>query len=378
MTISIGNITEVKGEIVRGEIDLINHPTGAKESLSVIIASGKNDGPTFLLTANIHGDEIVGVIIIHRLLEILDLDQLHGRLVCIPSLNPTGNRRAHRYPQFDLEDPNRKWPDSNPDKKKKEDKSDWLDKYYEEMPTTQESIWKRIFEEFRNISPNYHIDLHTFSNLSIPFVYLDRVIYEKNEDEANKLFERVKGMVNSMGLTVIVENPSKRYVDKKLHRSTSGATLNGLKIPSCTIELGPMNSADPAFRDAGLKAVLNFMDWANMNISTFQPITEAPVIMTKRWHREINSPRAPETGILDIIKEAGDMVSKGDLIAIIRDISGVRIADVKAEEDGFIVGWWNGIAKYKDEIIGMLAVEDKMPMVVKWSEISWDAKKDNN
>ena len=375
MTISIGNITEEKGKIVRGEIDLITHPTGANETLSVIIASGKNEGPTFLLTANIHGDEIVGIIIIHRLLEIIDLNELNGRLVCIPSLNPTGNRRAHRYPQFDEEDPNRKWPESNPDKKKKVDKNDWLDKYYKKIPTAQEAIWNRIFEEFKNIAPDYHIDLHTFSNLSIPFVYLDRVIYENDEDEAIKLSEKVQAMVRSMGLTVIIESPTKRYVDNKLHRSTSGATLNGLKIPSCTVELGPMNSADPAFRDAGIKAVLNFMEWAKMNISTFQPIVEAPVIMTKKWHREIDSPRAPETGILDIVKEAGDMVSKGDLLAIMRDISGVRIAEVKAEEDGFMVGWWNGIAKYKDEIIGMLAVEDKMPMVVKWSDVTWDDKK---
>lgn len=376
MTISIGNITEVKGEIVRGEIDLITHPTGSKESLAVIIASGKNDGPTFLLTANIHGDEIVGVIIIHRLLEMIDLDELHGRIVCIPSLNPTGNRRAHRYPQFDHADPNRKWPDSNPDKKKKEDKNDWLDRYYEDVPTPQETIWKRLIEEFKNISPDYHIDLHTFSNLSIPFVFMDRIIYEEDENEANKLFDKLQSMVKSMGLTIVVESPARRYVDKKLHRSTSGATLNLLKIPSCTIELGLMHSADPSFRDAGLKAVLNFMDWAKMNISTFQPITEAPVIMTKKWHRYIDSPRTPETGILDILKEAGDMFSKGDILAIVRDISGVRIGEVKADMDGFIVGWENGIAKYKNEMIGMIAVEDKMPMVVKWSEIDWEDKKE--
>lgn len=30
-------------------------------------------GPTFLLTANIHGDEIVGVLVVHRFLEQLDL-----------------------------------------------------------------------------------------------------------------------------------------------------------------------------------------------------------------------------------------------------------------------------------------------------------------
>jgi hypothetical protein len=32
----------------------------------------------------------------------------------------------------------------------------------------------QIYAVFESIKPDYHIDLHTFSTLSIPFIFLDR------------------------------------------------------------------------------------------------------------------------------------------------------------------------------------------------------------
>lgn len=74
-------------------------------------------------------------------------------------------------------------------------------------------------------------------------------------------------MVNALGLSVLVERPARfalfsspasihvvltylhrLYVKKGLHKSTSGATLNKLRIPSCTIELGPMRAVEPRCR----------------------------------------------------------------------------------------------------------------------------------
>ncbi len=371
--LEIEGIKEIPGKIVRGFIHLIDNPTGSTEKLAVVIASGKHDGPTFLLTANIHGDEIVGVVIIHRVLENIDLENLHGRIVAFPSLNPTGHLLSRRYPVFDPEDPNRKWPDSNPKSIKKNDNNtdDYLNEYYKRLePSIQERIWERIFGIFKDIKPDFHIDLHTFSNQSIPFIYLDRVLYENNRDDAEKLYTRVKNFVDAIGLTVIVENPAKRYVNKKLHRSTSGATLNGLRIPSCTIELGPMNSADNLFKSAGYKAVMNALIHAKMLDQTPNRITEVPVIRFKENYRDLPYPQSPATGILDIIAFPGQEFSKGDTLAIIRSISGERLAEIKAEMNGFVIGWWNGIAKYKGELIGSVAVEDKLPMVVSWNDIN--------
>ena len=83
---SFGSAEEVPGSIVRGSLPLISNPAGKCSpsrqplpqrvnvkghdlDLKVIIVSGKQDGSTFLVTGNIHGDEVTGVVVVHRLVE---------------------------------------------------------------------------------------------------------------------------------------------------------------------------------------------------------------------------------------------------------------------------------------------------------------------
>jgi len=72
---------------------------------------------------------------------------------------------------------------------------------------------------------------------------------------------------------------------------------------------------------------------------------------------------------LQAYKHDGDFIKKGDLLAIIRTLDGKQIDEIHSELDGFIIGWWSGVAKYKHQSLGMVAVEDKMPMVVSWDEV---------
>ena len=109
----------------------------------------------------------------------------------------------------------------------------------------------QIYAVFESIKPDYHIDLHTFSTLSIPFIFLDRsvrsplsvflfccvecivlcvvccvvhmalasfprlryprVLYdgEAQKEEAHKLFAKTKEMVTALGLSVLVERPAR-------------------------------------------------------------------------------------------------------------------------------------------------------------------------
>ncbi|MHA2252247.1 MAG: succinylglutamate desuccinylase/aspartoacylase family protein [Candidatus Kariarchaeaceae archaeon] len=365
------NVEIIPGEISRGSYELIEHPTGQTENLTVIVACGIKPGPTLLLTGNIHGDEVTGIVVIHRILEKLDLQSFNGKIVCIPSLNPSGQRAKTRYPQFDHSDPNRKWPDSNPLKKDTIDESDWLDDFYSHEKTSlQEEIWKKVFVKIKELSPDYHVDLHTFSVLSIPFIFLDRVLYSDNQKEANALYTKTKAMVDSIGLTIVVESPVKRYVKSKLHRSTSGMTLNNLRIPSCTIELGPMNAVDPYYRDAAIIGILNLMRWAGMVDHEYQVIDKVPVIKSKANYRYLSYPQAKVSGIVDFQKNPGDFFGKNDILAIIRNIDGTVLSQIHADFDGFVIGWWNNIVSYIGNTLGMVAVEDRLPMVAEWPDNS--------
>lgn len=227
---------------------------------------------------------------------------------------------------FNYSDPNRAWPDARPVEKTVE--NDDNDAYKEfakraddrkvyerflsilfliQIQKTQEIAFQKLADLFIDkIKPDFHIDLHTFSNLSIPFIFADRVLYkgtiltislnkyplltfklldESEKEKATLLFERMWSMLISTGLTVVMESPAKQYTKSKLHRSTSGFTLNYMRIPSCTIELGPMNAVLPQCRDAALCSLHNILVFNKMIDSEYKPVTQVPVIKTENRHR---------------------------------------------------------------------------------------------
>ncbi|HPU16437.1 MAG TPA: succinylglutamate desuccinylase/aspartoacylase family protein, partial [Polymorphobacter sp.] len=56
----------------------------------VIVVRGAKPGPRLLLTAAIHGDELNGIAVIHRLANEIDPAGLAGTLVMLPGLNTPG------------------------------------------------------------------------------------------------------------------------------------------------------------------------------------------------------------------------------------------------------------------------------------------------
>jgi predicted deacylase len=270
--LTIGTCTEQPGSISRGRVDLFEQPLDPEDrtlALSVVILSGKRPGPTVLVTANIHGDEVCPTIVAHRVIEHIEsrLDELCGRVVVFPTLNPTGHLNNTRFPQFEAQDPNRFWPDANPEAasnraKAAREQGDWLGEftYLTSEPKPIERCWNAVFELFRACKPDFHVDLHTICHLSIPFQFLDRVLYSENADGSNRLaaedlFQRTRAMCEAIGITIVLENSPKVYTKKDLHRSTSGAVLNVLRVPAVTFELGGNSIAEPGARDAGVQGL---------------------------------------------------------------------------------------------------------------------------
>ncbi len=81
-------------------------------TLPVQVIAGRKPGPTVFVSAAIHGDEINGVEIIHRLLRLRALRSLRGTLVCIPIVNIFGFLNQTRYLP-DGRDLNRSFPGSD-------------------------------------------------------------------------------------------------------------------------------------------------------------------------------------------------------------------------------------------------------------------------
>jgi predicted deacylase len=175
-----------------------------------------------------------------------------------------------------------------------------------------------------------------------------RVLYdgETQKDEAQALFEKTKDMVNALGLSVLVERPASIYVKKGLHRSTSGVTLNKLRVPSCTIELGPMRAAEPRCRAAGLAALYNLLIWAGMLQDKPKAIDPSFVIHFDEPHRYLVYPSVTQTGIVDYSKNAGEPFEQGEELAVLRAMDGQVVEKIHAEMGGWVIGWFEGVAKY--------------------------------
>lgn len=85
MTIILGrNIERSQHTILRAHVakDL-----GVDIGVTAHVLSGKEDGPTLLITSMLHGEEWFSVLIIRELLQRLDLSALRGNIIAIPVAN---------------------------------------------------------------------------------------------------------------------------------------------------------------------------------------------------------------------------------------------------------------------------------------------------
>ena len=90
-------------------IQIANLSTAVPVSLPIRVVHGRDDGPTLFVSAAVHGDEIVGVEIIRRLLRRVTGHRINGTLLLVPVVNIFGFVTHDRYLP-DRRDLNRSFP----------------------------------------------------------------------------------------------------------------------------------------------------------------------------------------------------------------------------------------------------------------------------
>lgn len=365
--VQVGSAVSQPGQLTYGYFDMLELPTGIMERLPVMIAQGREPGPTFWFTAGIHGNELTGVPAIHQTITPELAQQLRGTVVAIPSLNPSGLRVGQREPYFEGGDPNRTFPGyvkPSGDALKDEDKKT--------HPTAYEQVMAQLFETIRQTA-DYLIDLHCAQLQSIPFSIRDRVLYksEAERGEAEELAAQLEGLVRAFGLPVCNEYLAERYIENKLHRSTSGAALNEARIPAFTAELGPSNLVDTKCLEAAKTGILNALKWAGMLEGKPQPITSVPVPQVDFNTKRESYPRTTISGLVQYQVQPGDIVQAGDIIATIHDIFGRVVGEpVRTERAGWVIALSKGLMVYQGADLANIAVRDDDPLVVPFPTIS--------
>jgi predicted deacylase len=266
-------------------------------TMPVHVIHGRRGGPTLLVCAAIHGDEINGVEIIRRLLKLPQLDRIGGTLLAVPIVNVLGFIDRTRYLP-DRRDLNRSFPGSD-----------------------RGSLAARIAHLFKTEvldRASHVIDLHTAA------------IHRANlpQIRANLADPASAAMASAFGVPVVINaaliEGSLRYV-----ADTQG-------IPVLTYESGEALRFDEPGIKAGVRGIVRVMRHLGM-----LPAAKAAPAAPPRRHFVADSSnwvRAEQDGIFRAVVALGAHVSKGQVLGYIADPFGEREIAVTANNAGIVVG----------------------------------------
>lgn len=362
------------GELVRDTIEVVERlPSGEPETLPCIVVNGVEDGPTLWVTGSIHGNEVTGLAVCQDIIHEGLADQLAGRIVSIPTLNPAGLRRNRRRSYYENDDPNRKFPDVEYVKQEAAP-GDTVDG--PRAPGQQAIICRRLFDCFSE-DADVLLDMHTASAGAHPFVIRDRVLYGRglqDEAAARALADDLEALADAFGLPVVFEYPVEEYLDQSLQRSTAGSALNQAGIPALTIELGQHHVVEEAWRRQGVAGTYRVLEHLEMvadaagaapaSIGEFPAPVGAP--LSGQMRRYVG-PHAPSTtaGVVRHEVDAGDVVTAGDVVGRVVPPNGApdRAVELTIDHDGWLTHRYPGGVAYENAPIASFAIADENDVV---------------
>lgn len=269
-------------------------PSGTRISIKTHIYCSEDVGPTMLLLAGLHGDEINGVEIIRRVLSsgILDTIQ-HGNIIVIPILNIYGFINFSRAVP-DGKDVNRSFPGSS--------------------TGSLASRVARILTKKVLPHVDFAIDFHTGGDNRYNY---PQIRYSRRDSNARQMAEE-------FAAPFLLE---KGLISKSLRKSA-----RDMDIPTIVYEGGEALRLDGyAIEMAiqGLKRILYHKGY----ISVGQKANEPGLTFKKSvWIR------ARQAGIFIWAKKSGSKILSGEVLGSILDPSGLTRTAVTATREGYILG----------------------------------------
>jgi predicted deacylase len=254
--------------------------------------------PTLFLSAVVHGDEILGLEIVRRVLALDALKHIKGTLLAVPIVNSYGFLNHSRY-MPDRRDLNRSFPGSD--------------------HGSLSSLLADLF--FREVvkRSNYGIDLHT---AALHRSNLPQIRISPGDDELMRLAE-------AFAPPVILTS---KLREGSLRQS---ALDEGVKV--LLYEGGEALRFDEIAIESGVKGVQRVMKALGM----LSAAPGLPAHATTAHSQSSFWVRAPEGGILHSIRQVGDKVGRREPIGIVTDPIGEMTVPVFADDDGIIIGRTN-------------------------------------
>ena len=308
-------------EVLPGTRAVVNLPvadlyTATSLHMPVQVLCGRRAGPTVFVSAAIHGDELNGVEIIRRLLQLKALRSLRGTLLAVPVVNVHGFLGQSRYLP-DRRDLNRSFPGS-----------------------AQGSIAARLAHIFMSevvLKAELGIDLHTGA--------LDRS--NLPQVRANVEDERTLALARVFGAPVVI--------GAAMRTGSLRACAAEKGIPVLIYEGGEALRFDEISIKAGIRGITRVLRSLGMLAGQKTPARHGPVVATSSsWVR------APASGIVTAKARLGQRVRKGAQLALVTDPLGDRVQTVASPMKGIIIGCSNLPLAHEGDALFHIAAFDSV------------------
>lgn len=285
------------------------------------------EGPTIFLTSGIHGDEIAGSVILRKLFNYLSKHGLErGQVVGLVGINISGAKNLTRELTETGEDLNRLFGG----------KVDG---------TFGEQLAYKIREEIFSYKPSLVIDMHNDYFFSTPYILLD----PKNLF-TDKLYVDTASYALSSGLYVVQERDDER----ELYENALSAYMVSKNIPAITIEGGPDKLILNKHINTCFEALLNILNTQKMLTnftlkykSSLTSSIKKPLLskgkfgifgFDKKMMENGYPIVSPYLGNVKYLKEPGEYVKEGEIVAKVYDEFGEKAKKIIAAYDGYILG----------------------------------------
>ena len=281
------------GTTSRAYVHLVDDGVGRPVRLPLLVARGRRPGPVFGVSAAVHGNELNGIQVIHRLFEWLAPSTLRGTVVAMVAVNIQGVIR-HQREYMEGSDLNRLMP-GRPDGNEAE-------------------VFAHRFVHRVLGSLEYLVDLHTASF----------------------------GRVNSLYVRADMRNPQTSRMALLtrpqiiVHNEPADGTVRGaaddLNIPAITVEIrDPQRFQKESIRRslAGLRAVMSALGMTPKRTGT---PTESPIVCERSFWM-----RTDRGGLLEVFPELLDWVEEGEIVGRISSLFGDVEAEYRAPTRGIVV-----------------------------------------
>ncbi|HMB64040.1 MAG TPA: succinylglutamate desuccinylase/aspartoacylase family protein [Eudoraea sp.] len=286
------------GKGVQLNLDIAKLHTRTKIQVPVIVERAKKEGPTLLITAGIHGNEINGIEIVRQLISKKYNKPQSGMVICIPVVNVFGFLNQKR--QFpDGRDLNRVFPGS-----------------------PRGSLASRFaYHIMKEIAPliDYCIDYHTGGDgrFNIPHVRI-------NEDDKESL--------------KLAKVFSPRFVIQTGHRDKSfRETLHKRNKKVLLFEGGKSLHIDDKVTRAGVSGALRVMTHLGIRDFSGELALMEDRMIKPKIIRNSSWVRAKYSGMFHPFVRLGSKVNKGDVLGSISDPFGYFERNIKALYPGYVI-----------------------------------------